>query len=338
MAALRELELDRAMLAEGVSPSSGEVRRPDGRVLRRFESSGFSGPSVVALRPALHGALLDAIGPDSIEVNREALDFEITNSGVLLRFVNGPEARGDVVIGADGVGSVIRKRLHPNEAPPRASAHLSLRGVAFDVHHQLGGLDAVAYFGKGVEAMTVKASSNAIYWYMSPLTDQIPASARDAAKVVAMFVPRFDNPFRAIVAATKPEDLRFDELFDREPISNWGSGPVTLLGDAAHPMLPHAGQGAAQALEDAVALSLVLRNGTNAADGLRRYEQIRSARTRGIVLLARRIARITTTRNPVICAIRNGAIRAIPSFMIANAARRSQRDSHTALRKSSRSS
>ena len=78
--------------------------------------------SMVALRPALHGALLDAIGPDNIEVNREAVDFEASADGVAVRFAQGPEARGDVLIGADGVGSAIRKRLHPNEAPLRATA------------------------------------------------------------------------------------------------------------------------------------------------------------------------------------------------------------------------
>ena len=55
--------------------------------------------------------------------------------------------------------------------------------------------------------------------------------------------------------------MRLDELLAREPLDRWGAGPVTLLGDAAHPMLPHTGQGAAQALEDAVALGRVLKSG-----------------------------------------------------------------------------
>jgi 2-polyprenyl-6-methoxyphenol hydroxylase-like FAD-dependent oxidoreductase len=68
----------------------------------------------------------------------------------------------------------------------------------------------------------------------------------------------FDPQFRAITRAA--QDLRVDELFERDPLRRWGRGPVTLLGDAAHPMLPHAAQGAAQAIEDAVALALALSN------------------------------------------------------------------------------
>ena len=68
--------------------------------------------------------------------------------------------------------------------------------------------------------------------------------------------PRFDATFRAVTSAT--DDLRFDELVDRDPMPSWGNGVVTLLGDAAHPVLPHTGQGAAQAMVDAVALGRVL--------------------------------------------------------------------------------
>ena len=68
--------------------------------------------------------------------------------------------------------------------------------------------------------------------------------------------PRFDATFRAVTSAT--EDLRYDELVDRDPIPFWSKGVVTLLGDAAHPVLPHTGQGAAQAIVDAVTLAKAL--------------------------------------------------------------------------------
>ena len=68
--------------------------------------------------------------------------------------------------------------------------------------------------------------------------------------------PRFDDTFRDVTSAT--DDLRYDALVDRDPIPFWGRGTVTLLGDAAHPLLPHTGQGAAQAIVDAVALGKAL--------------------------------------------------------------------------------
>ena len=73
---------------------------------------------------------------------------------------------------------------------------------------------------------------------------------RDPAAIVGLLSSRFDATFRAVTSAT--DDLRFDELVDRDPIPFWGRDAVTLVGDAAHPMLPHTGQGAAQAIVDAV--------------------------------------------------------------------------------------
>jgi 2-polyprenyl-6-methoxyphenol hydroxylase-like FAD-dependent oxidoreductase len=129
-------------------------------------------------------------------------------------------------------------------------------------------------------------------------------------------IARFHEPFRAITAATRPEDMRLDALFDRMPIDNWGLGRVTLLGDAAHPMLPHAGQGAAQALEDAVALAGALGDASDVVGALRRYEQQRAPRTRAIVQIARRNARIGSIVNPLGIWLRDTAIRLVPQSII----------------------
>ena len=181
-----------------------------------------------------------------------------------------------------------RRQLHPHEGPPRRSGYYAVRGVAYDAEHLLGDLSAIAYLAHGFESATVRAGHRAIYWYMSLLEEDVKGGGAVAA-LVERFGATLDEQFRSITRATKPEDLRFDELFDRDPIAEWGTGPVTLLGDAAHPMLPHAGQGAAQALEDAVALGLALTSTDDVVGALRRYERVRSARTRKIVALARRI-------------------------------------------------
>lgn len=122
--------------------------------------------------------------------------------------------------------------------------------------------------------------------------------------------PSFDATFRAMTTATT--DLRLDELIDRDPLSSWGNGAVTLLGDAAHPMLPHTGQGAAQAMVDAVSLANALRDDSNVEQALRRYERERLPKTRALVQQGRRTASIMRTMNPVACWTREAVIRAIP--------------------------
>src|SRR5690606_30804465 len=131
------------------------------------------------------------------------------------------------------------------------------------------------------------------------------------------FVGRLDRTFRAVVEATDTHDVRGDALFDREPLTVWGTGVVTLLGDAAHPMLPHTGQGAAQALEDAVALGLAIEQTPELAAAVRRYEEVRTARTRRLVVRGRRAAWITTTHSAPLQALRTSLVRLAPAAMMA---------------------
>ena len=294
-----------------------EIRRLDGRVIRRITASrdefaALDLPAVV-LRPVLHSALLNAVGSDAIATSSEAVGFEETDAGVVLRLANGTTAAGDILIGADGVDSAIRKQLHPDEPPPQPSGYFALRGAtpAVDL---LGGAQFIAYLGPGIEAAVVQAGAAMIYWYVSLLADEVRSSALEPDAVLRRFTAGFDAQFRAITAAAT--DMRLDELFRREPLARWGSGRVTLLGDAAHPMLPHTGQGAAQALEDAVALGRTLAVPGNFISELREYERIRAPRAHSVVRSGPRIARITTTRSPVIAGVRNSVIRMVPRSVL----------------------
>ena len=322
MHALGALGLSETARRGGFVTTSGEMRRPDGTVLRRFEAAQVRAlldeDTVCILRPVLHGALLDAAGVESIELAAEAIGFATTGDRVELRLANGKTAAGDILIGADGVGSLLRRQLHPAEGAPRPSGLLAIRGVARDVVQHLGNSSGAQYFGRGVEAGVVRASEREVYWYLSIRADRAGAS-RDALTLAEHCAAAFHEPFRAIVRATRPEDLRLDELFEHDPIRRWGMGPVTLLGDAAHPMLPHAGQGAAQALEDAVALGSVMKQAADARAidaALRRYEQLRAPRTRAVIEIARRNARMGSITSAAGCWMRDQVLRFIPQSVI----------------------
>jgi 2-polyprenyl-6-methoxyphenol hydroxylase-like FAD-dependent oxidoreductase len=322
MHALRAIGLAETARHGGAIATNGEMRRPDGTVLRRFDTAAaralLDEDAVCILRPVLHGALLDTAGRDLIELSADASGFECTSDAVHLMLRDGRTVAADVLVGADGVGSVIRRQLHPAEPAPRPSGLLAVRGVAREAAQHLGASSGAQYFGCGFEAGVARASARHVYWYMSVRAEDFPPP-RDAAAVAARCAGAFHAPFRAILASTPVDDLRLDELFERDPLSDWGRGPVTLLGDAAHPMLPHAGQGAAQALEDAVALGTVLREAATPAAiaaALRRYEHVRAERTRSIVAIARRNARVGSIKSPVACWLRDQAIRMMPQAVI----------------------
>ena len=213
MAALRELGVADVVLARGIAPARGEARRMDGTVLKRADFPApevMGGPTVVALRPAVHGALLEAVGEHKVKLGCEATGFSVAGDRVTLRTVAGDIAEGDLLV----------------------------------------------------------------YWALSLAEELVPAGMRDdPAAILRHMAPRFEETFRGVTAETT--DMRVDELCDRDPLPFWGKGPVTLLGDAAHPVLPHTGQGAAQAMVDAVVLGQALGENGDVEGALRSYERHR---------------------------------------------------------------
>ena len=222
----------------------------DGTVLKRVDFPSpevMGGPTVVALRPAVHGALLEAVGEHKVKLGCEATGFSVAGDRVTLRTVAGDIAEGDLLV----------------------------------------------------------------YWALSLAEELVPAGMRDdPAAILRHMAPRFEETFRGVTAETT--DMRVDELCDRDPLPFWGKGPVTLLGDAAHPVLPHTGQGAAQAMVDAVVLGQALGENGDVEGALRSYERHRREKTAILVAQGRRTARIMGTMNPVACRLREVAVRLAP--------------------------
>jgi 2-polyprenyl-6-methoxyphenol hydroxylase-like FAD-dependent oxidoreductase len=329
--ALREIGVGDAALRQGARVRTFELRRADGSVLKRIRFGEDAAASAVMLRTALHGALLDGLGTDALRLDREATGATSGRDAAELEFADGATARGDVVIGADGVGSAIRRRLHPEEPPPSPSGYYGLRGVAHAAAHNLGEVDVAVYLGDGVEAGLAKASASAVYWYVS-LVDEYVESGADPRAVLRRCARELDERFSAVADATSAEDLRLDRLFTRAAIDRWGEGRITLLGDAAHPVLPHTAQGAALALEDAVALGLALGRGREPLQGLRVYERVRSRRTARTIAIGPRIAAMSTTRSALRIRAREAAIRLFPGSLLSGFLTLHARDPHRRLR------
>ena len=332
IAALRELGVADTVIGRGFQPRRGEFRRMDGTVVKRAEMPpGFlGGPMLIALRPALHGALLEAIAAETLTLGTKVTGFTDHTDHVSVDLTDGTTAEGDLLIGADGFGSVVRGALHPTEGPPRHSGIVAVRGGVHDAQHHLGNQDAVYYMGRGVESMFVRASDTGMYWFLSLSMTLVPPAMRDPRAIVDFMSPKFDDTFRAITAMTT--DMRVDELYDRDPLPAWGVGRVTLLGDAAHPVLPHTGQGAAQAIVDGVTLGRRLAGGGDIAQSLRAYESERMPKTRTLLGQGRRTARLMATTNPLVCAVREFVLRAIPVTTFARFFVRINRKAGTDLR------
>jgi 2-polyprenyl-6-methoxyphenol hydroxylase-like FAD-dependent oxidoreductase len=273
------------------------------------------------MRPVLYGALLDAVGTELVTAGSEAAGFSMHRDRVTLHLTDGSSVEGDLLVGADGVRSVIRRQLHPSDPAPRPSRIISVRGAVDGAVGHLGGTDAIYYLGPGIESAFIRASATGIYWFFAVAEELVPVEIRRsadaaspsaaAAEMLAYMAPRFDASFRAITSATS--EVRHDGvLVDRDPLPSWGDGRVTLIGDAAHPMLPQTGQGAAQAIVDAVTLGRMLTGKTDVEGTLRAFEADRQPKTAALVRQGRRTARFMRIRNPLVCYVRELALRTFP--------------------------
>lgn len=133
---------------------------------------------------------------------------------------------------------------------------------------------------------------------------------------LAEAVAGWHPPIAQAIAATPEEAILRGDILYRRPAAIWGRGRVTLLGDAAHPMTPDLGQGACQAIEDAVVLAACLRPDGDPAAGLRRYETLRQPRTAAIVRQAARLGQVAQWENPLLCALRDFLNRRVPQKML----------------------
>lgn len=210
-------------------------------------------------------------------------------------------AQGDVLVGADGVHSAVRRTLHPQEGPPPWTGITMWRGTT-EAEPFLGGQAMVqaGYHGRQVVVYPIsrphadrgRALVNWVALYQ--LGEDHPMSRQDwdyQGRLVDVLEPFGDYAFDWLdvpdLFRRAPAIYQYP-LVDRDPLPRWGTGPITLLGDAAHPMYPYGGNGTAQAILDAQALARALAGSTDVAGGLAGYEAQRRPATTEVVLANRR--------------------------------------------------
>jgi len=156
-----------------------------------------------------------------------------------------------------------------------------------------------------------------VYWYAT--ANAVEGEQDRPGQVKQRLLRLFSgwhDPIEALIKAVDESSTIQNDIYDRDPIPCWGVDRVTLLGDAAHSMTPNLGQGACQAIEDALVLAASLTASGPVDHRPRKYEKRRMLRTKRIVLSSRRVGVVAQWENPFLCSVRNAAIRAIPKAII----------------------
>ena len=280
-AALDRLGLMESIVAQGNLLTQGEVRYA-GRTLATVSfgeiSQELGHPCVAIHRGRLQAVLLDALGRDRVATGVEVTHAEQTEQGVRIPLPQGGYAEADLLIGADGVRSQVRKSLWGDE-PLRPSGYSAWRGVCRNPGLWPANL-AVETWGDGQLFGAMPINAEQVYWFATKMTAPGECKSDDPRAEILRRFEGWPDSIPALIAATPGEDVLVNEIFDRPPRFPWGRGRITLLGDAIHPMTPNLGQGGGQAVEDAVVLAHDLARAEDVEQGLRAYEARRHPRTR----------------------------------------------------------
>lgn len=278
------------------------------------------GASLVALhRARLHALLLDALGSGIVTTGAQVVSFEQTADFVQVALMTGERVEAKLLVGADGLHSNVRAQLVGNE-PPVYSGYTSWRGVT-PANAVTVPARTTESWGRGERFGIVPIGFGEIYWFA---VADARANGRDT-DVKRELMARFGSwhePVAAIIEATPAERIMRTDIYDRAPIERWHSGRVVLLGDAAHPMTPNLGQGAGQAIEDAVVLDECLAQATSIEEALTHYEQRRVARANGIVRASRQFGAVAQWSNPIAAWLRDRAMSLAPPSAAVRQARK----------------
>ncbi|WP_134667564.1 MULTISPECIES: FAD-dependent monooxygenase [unclassified Amycolatopsis] len=311
--ALDALGAGDALRADGCFQRTVSTRSPRGTWLARMDGAELervAGTPIVGIaRYELH-RLLRSLLPSPVvreEVTAVEDNAVVTSSG---------RHKADVIVAADGVNSRLRKRFFPAHPGPVYSGSAVIRAITTEPF-PLSSSDFNLTWGRGVEFGYIGLADGRAEWHA---VLSIPAGTRYPDPIAEMR-RRFGSwhePITELLDATDPEAVLHHDVYELvTPLPSYVSGRVALLGDAAHAMQPNLGQGACQALEDAVTLAHALSS-TDLDTALTRYDAERRPRSQAIARAARQTGRMgQQLTNPAAIAVRNLAFRAMPTTVMA---------------------
>jgi 2-polyprenyl-6-methoxyphenol hydroxylase-like FAD-dependent oxidoreductase len=311
--ALRSLGLLDGVAARGTRVRRAEIRNPRGDLLTLIDYEALGWETYGILRAELQRVMVEVATTERLRLGTTCVN--VTEDGQV--FVEGGDpVIADIVVGADGIRSAVRRSLF-GEEPLRYGGHRAWRaGTRFDDERTRDRF--VEVWGVGGGFGFGPAGAGRVYWYcFEAVPEGAPAPERPREELLRRYGAWFD-PIPALIASTDHDAIEPTFTYDRPPRRAWGRGHVTLLGDAAHPMKPNIGQGAAQSLEDAVVLGSYVTETADPEQALRAYERRRRRRANAVVRASRQAGWAAEVHSQLGARVRDAVMKALPDrFAIA---------------------
>jgi len=313
---LQQLGLGAVIPTIGMPANYRTIRTWHGELLSQIHVDTIAGsPMQLMHRADLQDALFQALKDVSVPIELGARYTGSTQDeeSVEAHFADGRVVRGDILIGADGIRSVLREQLFGS---PKISytGYSSWRGIAtVDEKYIPLGVSSETW-GLGRRIGLIPLRGGRMYWFVAYTTPQgggKDETAEQRKQHVLSLFRGWHQPIEAILEATDTSQIIRTDVYDIEPLPQWSKGRIVLVGDAAHAMSPNMGQGGCQALEDAPALAESLQNTIDIQTAFQAYETRRKPRTARVAMQSRRIGQISQVNNALLYPVRNMLVKAM---------------------------
>lgn len=316
LAALDQIGLGGAVRDSGGRVTAGAMRWRDGTWLRRPSRErivkALGEPLVVVRRSMLNDVLAGALDSGTLQTGIAAEAVEATATGVRVTLSDSTTRQADAVIGADGTHSMVARHLN-GPLDNRYVGYTAWRGIADT------GMDpalAGETLGPGCECGHVPLGSEHSYWFA---TERAPEGTTAPQGELAYLKSRFGSwaePLPQLLDATDPDAVLRNDLYDRDQARVWSKGPIVLVGDAAHPMRPHLGQGGCQGLEDAAILAAFVDASSDLATAFDRFAAFRRPRVQSLVRESMRIGQVLNLRPGFLSGVVSRASALVPEAVL----------------------
>ncbi|HEU4397881.1 MAG TPA: FAD-dependent monooxygenase [Actinomycetota bacterium] len=316
--ALRTIDADRPALAAGFPTPGILLRSTTGKHLGTART-GLSLPDGTTSHTMKRADLYQAIHDEAsargivVEHGKRLVDAEPAGDGVRAVFEDGSDVTGEVLIGADGVHSAVRRLIDPNAPAPTYVGLVNLGGYARGVHVDAEPGSYTLIFGRRAFFGYLLAPDGEVWWFANvPRRDEpargeveaIPAQAWQH-RLAELYAEDSGPAVRLVQASEIASKASSIHSIPHLPV--WHRGRMVVIGDAAHAPTPTSGQGASLAVEDAVVVAKCLRDLPDAQQAFARFEALRRPRVERIIKVAARI-NSNKTAGPVARVVRDAVL------------------------------
>jgi FAD-dependent urate hydroxylase len=268
-------------------------------------------PNIVVHRAELQSVLHDNFN-GSIHYTKQLKHYQQSADKVCAYFEDGTQAEGDILIACDGIHSPIRQQMFPDSKPIYAG-YTAYRGIVDFDHARVGDMWGESW-GYGNRFGFTPLNNNRIYWFATANTPECKSALTSSHKQTLLNMFKgWHNPIEELIIETPDDTILNNGIYEIAPLKSWQDGRVILLGDSAHAMTPNLGQGACQAIEDAVILGQLFCETSDIETVLSHYQQRRIPRSNSILKQSQQMGKMGQLENRLLCNLRNTTFKFIPN-------------------------